>query len=401
MTCKLRVIILTILLTYTINKINADKHGADVDDNEFAEFEDEFESDGSDIVDNDDSSDIENTNAIGNIEQDTNEFGDEEDAVVEVEGEEFAALDPDEFEGLDDSDDTIWDNDDDNTVLKKPNKNAKKPELKIANVPLNARTWDKYFSEILALTGILVYLLNFIHGKFKNSYLATSWLSSHLEYLKSQFELVGDDGIEKDVQSSFQLNKETEHLYNLWCSGRASVNGLLVELKLMKRQDLISIISNYIVPTRDQVILSIELDTLDSFVFACGNKKTVAKIQKNLEDMTLYCNDKMKSGEKFGLPETMGLVSEHGEVINSVLDAKVKQVINQYSDLFDYVHISDQYSGPKPYSQDEAPVSAPETTKKLTFSFNYPTTASHNVCDIDKMLPLTKMALYMADKLNK
>ena len=33
-----------------------------------------------------------------------------------------------------------------------------------------------------------------------------------------------------------QLQKESEHLFTLWCSGRQCCEGMLVELKLLKRQ---------------------------------------------------------------------------------------------------------------------------------------------------------------------
>ena len=48
--------------------------------------------------------------------------------------------------------------------------------------------------------------------------------------------------------------KESENVYALWCSGRACVEGMLVELKFLKRQDLISTIAGLFKPAADQVV---------------------------------------------------------------------------------------------------------------------------------------------------
>lgn len=48
--------------------------------------------------------------------------------------------------------------------------------------------------------------------------------------------------------------KESENVYALWCSGRTCVEGMLVELKFLKRQDLISSISNMLKPSSDQIV---------------------------------------------------------------------------------------------------------------------------------------------------
>lgn len=51
--------------------------------------------------------------------------------------------------------------------------------------------------EILMVTGLLAYIMNYIIGKNKNSRLAHTWFNSHRELLESNFALVGE---------SFQLS---------------------------------------------------------------------------------------------------------------------------------------------------------------------------------------------------
>ena len=45
--------------------------------------------------------------------------------------------------------------------------------------------------EILMVTGLLAYIMNYIIGKNKNSRLAHTWFNSHRELLESNFALVG------------------------------------------------------------------------------------------------------------------------------------------------------------------------------------------------------------------
>lgn len=53
-------------------------------------------------------------------------------------------------------------------------------------------SWESYYMEILMVTGLLAYIMNYIIGKNKNSRLAQAWFSSHRELLESNFALVGE-----------------------------------------------------------------------------------------------------------------------------------------------------------------------------------------------------------------
>ena len=66
----------------------------------------------------------------------------------------------------------------------------------------------------------------------------------------------GDDGQGKEATSGI-LMKESENIYALWCSGRVCVEGMLVELKLLKRQDLINVMANLFKPCVDQIVSSL------------------------------------------------------------------------------------------------------------------------------------------------
>jgi hypothetical protein len=81
--------------------------------------------------------------------------------------------------------------------------------------------------------------------------------------------------------------KESESLYTLWCSGRQCCEGMLVELKMIKRQDLVAIVAGLMKPTQDQLHIKVEIskDSMDTFVFAVGAKKTASKMFKELADL--------------------------------------------------------------------------------------------------------------------
>ena len=40
-------------------------------------------------------------------------------------------------------------------------------------------------------------------------------------------------------------------------------------------------------------------------------------------------------------------MSEIGEVTSAMLDSKILAVLNKYNNLVEYIHFSDQFSGPK------------------------------------------------------
>lgn len=46
--------------------------------------------------------------------------------------------------------------------------------------------------EILMVTGLLAYIMNYIIGKNKNNRLAHAWFNTHRELLESNFALVGE-----------------------------------------------------------------------------------------------------------------------------------------------------------------------------------------------------------------
>ncbi len=65
--------------------------------------------------------------------------------------------------------------------------------------------------------------------------------------------VLGDDGASSEIQEE-RLIKETDSTYSIWCSGRAGCSSMLVKLNLLKRQDLVSVMSLIMKPKHDQVV---------------------------------------------------------------------------------------------------------------------------------------------------
>ena len=286
---------------------------------------------------------------------------DQEAIVEDVDSEFNHFADEEEFEGFHDNED-----EEDEFTHETPDslkkrgakeKSKAKPEtkppnsIKITNIPMHLRTnWESYYLEMLMIAGVIVYFMNFFTGKAKNQKIANSWFTSHKPILDSNFALVGDDGNKNMDDIETQLQKESEHLFTLWCSGRQCCEGMLVELKLLKRQDLVSVISNMMKPSHDQVKIKVNMNAedMDTFVFCLAHKKSAGKLVKEMQDLMTYCPEKRPVQEKFGLPNTYFVMSEIPEVSMAMMsDSKLLAMLNKYPDAIDSIHFSDQYSGPK------------------------------------------------------
>ncbi|CAI9535973.1 unnamed protein product [Staurois parvus] len=119
---------------------------------------------------------------------------DDEEATVEVEGQEEFELDAEGQESDADTepyDDEEFEGYEDKIDAGSPSKN--KDPITIVDVPAHLQnSWESYYMEILMVTGLLAYIMNYIIGKNKNSRLAHAWFNSHRELLESNFSLVGE-----------------------------------------------------------------------------------------------------------------------------------------------------------------------------------------------------------------
>ncbi|XP_057671819.1 PAT complex subunit CCDC47 [Diorhabda carinulata] len=275
------------------------------------------------------------------------------------------------------------------------------PKITIAKVPVNFRqNWDSYYLEILMLSGLVVYFINFVTGKSKNGKIANTWFNTHRQLLEDNFSLVGDDG-SLDRNENVNLIKESENVFTLWCSGRTCCEGMLVELKLIKRQDLLAILSGMMRPTMDQIHITVRMnkEDMDTFIFCLAAKKTAQQLVKDMADLSVYCPER-KPGDKFNVSSSFNVMSEIGEATSAILDSKVSTVINKYPEYIDFIHFSDQYSGVK-QTEDSGALKLPETEKVLMFNFNIPVKGMSLEEACSKLTPLMNMVFYCIDKVKR
>jgi len=367
---------------------------ADIEDNDFAEFDFDDEADESTKVDKDNEEEDDETFEA--------EVDDEEEAEVTVEddGAEFSHFDDEEefINNENDSEEFV----NTPTEKRKSEKPAPAPKLKIANIPAHLRTnWDNYYVEILMIVGIVVYFLNFFTGKTKNQKIANVWFNSHRTLLESQFTLVGDDGTKNIEDIQEPMTKESENIFTFWCSGRICCEGMLVELKLLKRQDLVGVISNVLKPAHDQVHIRVDMspEDMDSFIFCISNKKASIRLSKEMNDLNTYCPER-RPADKFDIPGNYFIMSEVAEVASAMLDAKLMSMFKKYPEAIESIHFSDQYTGPKP-TDDQQPLELPIGKQVLIFVFNILNKDKTMEEAIEDMKPLMLLVFYCLDKVKR
>jgi len=366
-------------------------------DNEFAEFDRD-----PDAIDDEEAADevdveVEEDSTNGN--ENDNDFSDNVNFDKEKEDKQDSQRDheeQDEFDPFTDEEEFEGYNKDRSPKSKIPSGAG----LKITKVPVHLRAgWQAFYLELITLVGILVYAANFFTGKSKNSKLATAWFKSHKPLLEQHFSIVGDDGMSKEPQSGV-LVKESESVYTLWCTGRQYCEGMLVELRLLKRHDLVSVISQMMRPKSETIKVTVYMDDedMDNFVFALLPRKQASKYQKELQDLSFFCGEK-KSADRFNLPNH-SVLTESGEVTDFILSQQVCNIIKKYEDCFESLHFSDQFVGPKKdESEEEGSTKLKKPKKVLLFEFKIPGNGRTKVASMGATEPLVKMVLFFIDRI--
>lgn len=215
-------------------------------------------------------------------------------------------------------------------------------------LPRRFQSWDKYTIEMFLLIVVLIYLVNYLHGRSTNARIANTWFECHRDLLATNFALVGDNPNSHTVDvdspetsesvdesksdSNLGLIKDSDSQYTLWCSGRVACHGMLIQLRLMSRQDLCLLIMGYIQRPKagslavsdDRVVVKIVMDDgeMDNWVMAVGVKKSLNALAKDHFDLATYPVDR-KGMRYAGLPEGMVVFSEISEVSAAILNPTV------------------------------------------------------------------------------
>lgn len=137
------------------------------------------------------------------------------------------------------------------------------------------------------VAGLLIYFVNFFTGKGKNAKIAHMWLDNFTSFLDKNSLFLGINGKFKVDEEGF--TKDSESLYTMRCTGSSTCIGksMLIELRMIKRQDLMSLMVGLVRPQQDQLHLKINLkcNFMETFVMCVGTKKTVTKFFKEYSDL--------------------------------------------------------------------------------------------------------------------
>lgn len=262
---------------------------------------------------------------------------------------------------------------------------AKKLDLKLVDAPLpRIYKWESYYIEIAFIFALCLYFINLFLGSNKNKMFAQEWYVQSRDLLKQQFALVGgapifNDGPTKrneevdnipNLKKQRGLIKVTDSVFTLWNSGRAGMDGMLIEINLLKRQDLFSMALNLLKNARDTLNLRVLLssDGYENFVFCLAHKSYAAKLARDMVDINTFC-PKRKSLTQLGIDvDRLFVMSELGDVNSFIFDAKTVNFLKQHGKSINYIHITDQYSTIK--GEELSPAQRLASPKRMaTFSF--------------------------------
>ena len=188
---------------------------------------------------------------------------------------------------------------------------------------------------------LLSYLINFLLGRSKNARLADIVYRSQRDLLERNFCLVGDNGQTRTTQSvddstgndstSNKMQKESESLYILWCSGRTAIESMLMEVRLAKRQCLFNSLAAMIKSSNDILIYTADYskEDMETFVFCLAKKHCAAKLHRDMNDLSQFCSER-KTADKRGLSSgNYQILSEIGEVSSAIIDNRVVDFIEK------------------------------------------------------------------------
>ena len=201
-----------------------------------------------------------------------------------------------------------------------------------------------YSWEVLGLIVLGIYGLYFFQGRRKNALIVNNWLKQYRPLLEENFSSVGISG----TYGLFM--RESFDQFRLFCSGRKNCRGMLFDFKLKKRQDLFSLLLDFITPVDDIMTVDIPLDpeSVQPFVFALCRKRDYKSVHSENGDLK-------DLGHQIALQYTPELskasghwvvISDNTEVPSLLLSRPVVSVVKVSNSLLRLIHVSDHMPPP-------------------------------------------------------
>lgn len=287
----------------------------------------------------------------------------------------FEFWDEDEFEGLPSHQPHI-----ESVVIAEsatPDATVQTPDPKPSTV---SKKKQSFLVEIVCVSFLIMFVINYFTGKRENENLALSWASKFAtkdSIFEKNFSLLGVG----EGDDSPLLLKEGQNVFKFYASGRRYCQGLLATMELKSRHDLLSRIYNMVVPCKDEISIEVYMndDAMDHVVFALARKKMAKAMQKELRDLQRFAGSVVQppNGRKW-VAEELAVVSESKEVAGDLItEAVLEQVFGEKSfekhgKGFISMHVSDQLPGTQ--------------KKMLLFKFALPD--AKNMADMTRLVAL-------------
>lgn len=108
---------------------------------------------------------------------------------------------------------------------------------------------------------------------------------------------------------------------------------------------------------------------------------------------TKFCSLVAKPEDRYNVPSGFGVLSEIPEATSAILESRVITALNKYQSYIDYLHISDQFSGPV-QQEEGSTLKQAETKPVLLAGFNLPKHA-----EMETIKPLLLLIFYLMERL--
>ncbi|KAL7119620.1 hypothetical protein ACP275_02G074000 [Erythranthe tilingii] len=236
-----------------------------------------------------------------------------------------------------------------------------------------------FWIEIVCVSFLIVFLVNYFTGKRDNENLALAWATAFAaegSIFDKNFSLLGVG----ETDDSPLLLKECQNIFKFYASGRRFCTGMLATMELKSRHDLISRLYNMVVPCKDEITFEVYMndDAMDHVIFALARKKLAKTMQKEMGDLQRFAVLVAPPSGRKSVAEELQLVSESKEVAGDLItDVVLDQVFGdkafeKFGKGFISMHFSDQHLG--------------SNKKMLVFKFAIPD--ANNMADMTRLVAL-------------
>mmetsp|Transcript_13905 Transcript_13905/g.44512 ORF Transcript_13905/g.44512 Transcript_13905/m.44512 type:complete len:323 (+) Transcript_13905:88-1056(+) len=203
-----------------------------------------------------------------------------------------------------------------------------------------------------ALALLAVYLTVFLLGWRANRRVVARWARANIGLLHGDFAAIGIEpaperqvlleGDLLDPCSSGIARMESARRYKIYATGRRFCRGLLVELDLRPRQDLLALVYSMLSSWEDVLSMDIPMNHADMgpFVFAVLPASEVFDLAKKLPDVAVFARPVPLEL----LPRRFACFTDCSELVTALLTPDVVHLLAELEHYLEYIHVSDQHT---------------------------------------------------------